>query len=45
MTIEVHIDAYGERRKAGTLHRHSGSGRERVTLEFPRFCGHLNSER
>lgn len=31
MTIEVHIDAYGERRKAGTLRRHSGSGRERVT--------------
>jgi len=33
MTIDVYIDAYGERRKAGVLRRHSGAGRERVTYE------------
>ncbi len=33
MTIEVYIDAYGERQKVGILRRHSGAGRERVTYE------------
>jgi len=33
MTIEVHIDAYGEVRKVGILRRHSGEGRERVTYK------------
>ena len=33
MTVEVHINAYGESRKAGILRRHSGTGRERVTYE------------
>ena len=33
MTVEVHINAYGESRKAGILRRHSGAGRERVTYE------------
>jgi serine/threonine-protein kinase HipA len=33
VTIEVFLDAYGERRKVGTLRRHSGAHRERVTYE------------
>lgn len=31
MTIEVFLDAYGTRRRVGTLRRHAGAGRERVT--------------
>jgi len=33
MTIEVYIDAYGERHKVGILRRHAGAARERVTYE------------
>jgi len=33
MTVDVYIDAYGERWKAGVLRRHAGSGRERVTYQ------------
>lgn len=33
MSIEVYIDAYGENRRVGTLRRHPGAGRERVTYE------------
>lgn len=33
MTVGVYIDAYGQSRKVGTLRRHSGAGRERVTYE------------
>jgi len=33
MTVEVYIDAYGKSRKAGILHRYSGTGRESVTYE------------
>lgn len=33
MTIEVFLDAHGERRRVGTLRRHDGSRRERVTYE------------
>lgn len=33
MTIEVFLDAYGDCRKVGTLRRHSGTRRERVTYE------------
>jgi len=33
MTIDVYIDAFGECRKVGTLRRHAGRGRERVTYE------------
>lgn len=33
MTIEVYINAYGSIRKAGTLRRHAGSSRERVTYK------------
>ncbi len=33
MTIEVFLDAFGDCRKVGTLRRHSGARRERVTYE------------
>lgn len=33
MTIDVYIDAYGVSRKVGTMRRHAGAGRERVTYE------------
>jgi serine/threonine-protein kinase HipA len=33
MTIEVFLDAYGDCRKVGTLRRHAGARRERVTYE------------
>lgn len=33
MTIEVFLDAYGNCQKVGTLRRHSGARRERVTYE------------
>jgi serine/threonine-protein kinase HipA len=36
MTVDVFLDAYGDRRRVGTLRRHSGRGRERVTYEFDR---------
>ena len=34
MTIDVYIDAYGVSRKVGTMRRHAGAGRERVTYEY-----------
>ncbi len=41
MTIEVFLDAYGNCRKVGTLRRHPGAGRERVTYQHE--TGWLNS--
>ena len=33
MSIEIFLDAYGNCRRVGTLRRHAGRSRERVTYE------------